>query len=46
MHDVDRSISAKKNRMERNKKVDDICSFVIIKIKSDRVRQEYSALTL
>ena len=31
VHDVDRSISAKKNRMEKNKKVDGICSFVIIK---------------
>ena len=31
MHDVDRSISAKKNRMEKNKMVDDVCSFVIIK---------------
>ena len=31
VHDVDRSISAKKNGMEKNKKVDDICSFVIIK---------------
>ena len=31
VHDVYRSISAKKSRMEKNKKVDDICSFVIIK---------------
>ena len=31
VHDLDRSISAKKNRMVKNKKVDDICSFVIIK---------------
>ena len=32
MHDVDQSISAKKNRMEKNKMVDNVCSFVIIKI--------------
>ena len=31
VYDVDRSISAKKNRMEKNEKVDDVCSFVIIK---------------
>ena len=31
VHDVDRSISAKKNRMEKNKMVHDVCSFVIIK---------------
>ena len=31
VHDVDRSISAKKNRMKKNKMVDDVCSFVIIK---------------
>ena len=31
VHDLDRSISAKKNRMVKNKKVDDICSFVIVK---------------
>ena len=30
-HDLDRCISSKKNRMEKNKKVDDICCFVIIK---------------
>ena len=31
VHDLDRSVSAKKNRMVKNKKVDDICSFVIVK---------------
>ena len=31
VHDVYRSISAKKSRTEKNKKVDYICSFVIIK---------------
>ena len=45
VHDVDRSISAKKNRMEKNKKVYDICSFVIIKTNLT-VRQEYSVFTL
>ena len=30
VYDVDRSISAKKNRMEKNE-ADDVCSFVIIK---------------
>ena len=45
VHDVDRSISAKKNRMEKNKKVYDICSFAIIKTNLT-VRQEYSVFTL
>ena len=31
VHDLNRSISAKKNRMVKNKKVDDIGSFVIVK---------------
>ena len=31
VYDVDRSISAKKNRMKKNKKVDNVCSSVIIK---------------
>ena len=44
VHDVDRSISTKKNRMEKNKMVDDICSFVIIKTNLTKLDRDIVSL--
>ena len=44
VHDVYRSISAKKSRMEKNNKVDYICSFVIIKTNLTKLGKNIVAL--
>ena len=44
VHDVDPSISTKKNRMEKNKMVDDICSFVIIKTNLTKLDRDIVSL--